>query len=77
MSVPEPSWFHIVNRFMHVIMFLPPEGNQIGRLNPIENASAQIYHRYIMVVNVGIDRRLFCRSTVGSITCNREHDRAN
>jgi hypothetical protein len=22
-------------------------------------------------------RRLFCRSTVGSITCNREHDRAN
>jgi hypothetical protein len=25
----------------------------------------------------GIDRQLFCRSTVGSITCNREHDRAN
>jgi hypothetical protein len=24
-----------------------------------------------------INRRLFCRSTVGSITCNREHDRAN
>jgi hypothetical protein len=24
-----------------------------------------------------IDHRLFCRSTVGSITCNREHDRVN
>jgi hypothetical protein len=73
MSVPEPSWFHIVNRFMHVIMFLPPEGNQIGRLNPIENASAQIYHRYIMVVNVGIDRRLFCRSTLLPINRRLDH----
>jgi hypothetical protein len=26
---------------------------------------------------VSINRQLFCRSTVGSITCNREHDRAN
>jgi hypothetical protein len=55
--------------------FTPDGGN--FRLLSSCSRSATVPSVVVGAAVVGIDRRLFCRSTVGSITCNREHDRVN
>jgi hypothetical protein len=59
-----------------------------ARAIAVNSLVALVNHVMVLELTVGsfadqpsallpINRRLFCRSTVSLITCNREHDRAN